>query len=182
MTISEALWLQQKKFTGATVDCTQTPYNEVTMAGPQNFLLMELRSTSAVNNEDVNGNGVLDTGEDLNGNGSVDTGIVLANTVSTTANTGLWRIVRDDNGNGNLDAATENAVTLLNGVGKIPPGGLFNIASADSNPVGSAAFYVDYSGAAGDFELVAPNKTAPPYTGTPPTTPVPRPCRIARTR
>ena len=79
---------------------------------------------------------------------------------STAANKGLWRVVRDDNGNGLFDVASENAFELLAGVSiptsdKMTPGSLFTIATADTSPVGSAALYVDLSGAATDFELVA---------------------------
>jgi hypothetical protein len=146
LTFSEAAWLRQET---DTADNTQTPFNET--LGEFNFLQFELRSTSAFD-------------------------VSLAQASSTVANTGVWRVVRDDNGNGVFDSASENAFELLSGVGglvapgdKIPPGKLFAVASADSSPVGSAALYVDYSGGASDFELVAPNRggIAPYVSGVP---------------
>jgi hypothetical protein len=135
LTISEALWVRQES---GTADNLQTPFNET--VGDFNFLQIELRSTSAFD-------------------------VPLAQSSSTAANTGVWRLVRDDNSNGVFNAASENAVELLTGVGgttapgdKLTPGTLFTVASADSSPVGSAALYIDYSGGASDFELVAPNK------------------------
>ena len=127
----------------------QTPFDETTL--DFNFLQIELRSTNAFD-------------------------VPLAQTSSTVANTGVWRLVRDDNGNGVFNTATENAVELLSGVGgtvalgdKLTPGSLFTVASADTSPVGSAALYIDSSGGTSDFELVAPNKggIAPYVSGTP---------------
>src|SRR5207249_3346519 len=123
-----------------------TPFNDTSV---NHFFQIELRSTSPLNNEDVNGNGVLDAGEDLNGNGLLDSGIVLANSVSTTKEKGVWRIHRHNNANtpnpnlplgisGGLGIAPttipadENVLTLLKGVGTVAPGALFTIANADS--------------------------------------------------
>lgn len=147
LTISEALWVRQES---GTANNTQTPFDET--VGDFNFLQIELRSTRAFD-------------------------VPLAQSSSTAVNTGIWRLVRDDNGNGGFNSGSENAVELLTGVGGataapsdlLAPGSLFTIASADPSPVGSAALYIDYSGGTTDFELVAPNKggVAPYVTGTP---------------
>ncbi len=151
LTLSEVWWARQERNTtvtftsSGTMDNSQTPFDE--SANEFNFLHLELRSISAAN-------------------------VPLAQTVSTAANSGVWRVLRDDDGNTVLNG-NENAVELLTGVGgtvapgdKMAPGSLFTIASADSSPVGSAALYIDYGGGATDFELVSPNKGGiPAYTG-----------------
>ncbi len=148
LTISEAMWVRQET---DSMDNTQTPFDETTVGGGFNFLQIELRSTSAFD-------------------------VPLAQTSSTAPDTGVWRLVRDDNRNGVFNTPSENAVELLSGVGgtvapgdNLTPGSLFTVASADSSPVGSAALYIDYSGGTSDFELVAPNKggVAPYISGTP---------------
>lgn len=147
LTISEVLWLQQGQ---ASTNNTFTPFDETT--GRTNFFHIELRSVKPDN-------------------------LALGNAATTSVNTGVWQILRDDNGNGTLDAPTvtltENAFVFMNSAGSVTPGALFDIASSDSTPVGSGALYIDHSGAATDFELVSPNKTAPAYVSTPPATPAP---------
>jgi hypothetical protein len=97
--------------------------------------------------------------------------VPLAATVSTTANTGVWRIHRDDNGDSVVDG-TENALIFANGAGSVASGSLFTIASADSSTVGSASLYIDFAGMASSGttrhdELVAPNlATGTVYTGS----------------
>lgn len=136
LTFSETLWLWQGQATGMTPDHARTPFDETT--GEHNFFQIELRSSSAFD-------------------------VDLATTVSTTANTGIWRIVRDDIGNG---TANDNVLVFQNGAGTVSPGSLFTIANSDALPIGSASLYVDHTGAAADFELVAPNVAGAAYTGT----------------
>jgi hypothetical protein len=121
------------------VDNTFTPFPEPT--GEYNFLQMELRS---IYQDDVK----------------------LASTASTSATTGIWRILRDDNNNGVLDAG-ENSVTFLNGAPSMTPGKIVSLATADGTGTGVASLFVDYTGAGTTtFELVAPNPAAPPASAT----------------
>ncbi len=121
------------------VDNTFTPFAEPT--GEYNFLQMELRS---IYHEDVK----------------------LASTSSTSANTGIWRILRDDNNNGVLDAG-ENAVAFLSGAPSMTPGKILSLASSDGTGTGVASLFVDYTGGGTTtFELVAPNPAAPLPTAT----------------
>ncbi len=141
LTFSETLWLWQNQIT----DSDRTPFND-DVADGTNFLQIELRSVSPKS-------------------------VPLATTVSTTPTTGVWRIHRDDNNNGTIDA-TENALIFSNGAGSIAAGTLFTIANADSSGVGSASLYVDHMGGASsgmtrNDELIAPNLAAPTtYIGT----------------
>ena len=151
LTFSEVAWYRQLQ----AADNSQTPYNETD--GEFNFVQIELRSIFPQT-------------------------VQLADPLSidTDANTGIWRLVRDDsNGDSNSDGDIldpgENAMTFATGAGSIAPGGLFTIASSDSGSLGAgghqaSAIYIDHTGAMTDFELVAPNKTAPAYdpaTGQP---------------
>ena len=142
LTFSEVMWLWQP--TNATTNYLRTPFNE--MAGDHHFFQIELRSSSP-------------------------TSVKLAETVSTSSATGVWRIHRDDNIDGIVDA-TENVLTFSNGVGSVSSGGLFTIASADASSVGSSSLYIDYSGTASTAmvrhdELIAPNlTTGTVYVGT----------------
>ncbi len=146
LTFSETMWLYQPT---QTMNDDRTPFDET--AGPFNFFQVELRSLSPTS----------------------PTGLSLASTVSTTAAKGVWRIHRDDNDDGVIDA-TENAVTFLSGVGSVPNGGLFTIASADPSSVGSSSLFIDYTGTASmgatrDDELIAPyplNAAGTLYVGT----------------
>ncbi|MCX7421615.1 MAG: hypothetical protein NT013_18995, partial [Planctomycetia bacterium] len=147
------MWLRQEQHTS---NITETPFNETT--ADANFVQIELRSLA----------GTYDSAASA-------FRVPLATTASTGANKGIWRILRDDNTNAVFDAATENAFELLTGVGgtvapgdKMSPGTLFSIATSDTPIGGSAALYIDSSGATSDYELVAPNK-GPTflYTGTP---------------
>lgn len=141
LTFSEVLWLWQPQ---AGTDHDRTPFNET--VGDHNFLQIELRSVSSKS-------------------------VPLASTVSTAANTGVWRIHRDDNTDSVVDG-TENALIFSNGAGSVASGGLFTIASADASPVGSASLYIDFAGAMSmgmtrHDELVAPNlPTGTIYTGS----------------
>lgn len=143
LTFSEAAWYRQQQ---QGSDNPQTPYNDT--VGEFNFVQLELRSIFPET-------------------------VQLANPLSSTPSTGIWRIVRDDNNNGLLDLPDENAVVFLNTAGSIAPGGLFTIASSDSGSLGSAGLessliYIDTTGGT-DFEMVCPNKTAPAYmSGTQP--------------
>ena len=153
LTFSEVMWLWQAQGT----DSIRTPFDD-NVGGGTNFLQIELRSTSP-------------------------TSVKLAETVSNTKETGLWRIHRDDNNDGVVDA-TENVVTFSTGAGFVTPGNLFTIASADltldgkllatglGNTMGSASLYIDYAGTASTAtarhdELIAPNlTTGTVYAGT----------------
>lgn len=144
LTFSETMWLWQDQ----VPDHLLTPFND-NIAGGTNFFQVELRSTSPK---------------------SVD----LASTVSSSTNTGVWRIHRDDNNDSIVDA-TENAVTFTASTGAVQSvyaGGLFTIASADPSVVGNASLYIDSSGPASTMmmrndELVAPNlTTGTVYVGT----------------
>ncbi len=142
LTFSEVMWMWQP--TNTTTNYLRTPFNE--MAGDHHFLQIELRSTSPIS-------------------------VKLAENVSTSSATGVWRIHRDDNIDGIVDA-TENVLTFSNGVGSVSAGGLFTIASADASPVGSSSLYIDYTGTASTAmarhdELIAPNLTTGTiYVGT----------------
>ena len=141
LTFSEVMWLFQEQGT----DSMRTPFND-DVAGGTNFFQIELRSTSP-------------------------NSVKLAEVVSITSTTGLWRIHRDDNNDDVVDA-TENVLTLSTGAGSVTPGNLFTIASSDPTSVGSASLYVDYTGTASTAmarhdELVAPNlTTGTVYVGT----------------
>lgn len=151
LTMSEVAWYRQ---TQQTADNTQTPFNDTT--GEFNFVQIELRSIFPEN-------------------------VQLALTASSSATTGIWRILRDDNNNGIYDAPTggpgtgENAVIFSNGAGSIAPGALYTIASSDADSLGgggnqASALYIDHTGGMTDFELVLPNKAAAAFdtaTGNP---------------
>lgn len=140
LTISEALWAFQPM---NAMDAPLTPFNET--AGNHHFLQVELRSISP---NDVD---LYDAG-------------------STALNKAIWRIHRDDNGNGAMDG-TENAAQFLKGTfvavatgpasappSPLPPGSLFTFASADVSPVAAASLYVDTTaGMPQSYELAAPN-------------------------
>ena len=149
LTISEALWCYQPKY---GMDHNRTPFDE--SANDFNFLFVELRSTSP-------------------------TAVQLASTATSSANTGVWRIRRDDNFNavGNQKdqgnpfgkvEATENAVTFLVPAGSVNPGDLFTIATSD--PVAAVAtsdLYIDHDASGTSFELIAPNSGGAAYSGSP---------------
>lgn len=154
LTISEVLWIRQEG--GQASNFNETPFNE--MGAEANFLQIELRSLAGTYDSTASAFRV-----------------PLATTASTIANRGLWRILRDDNTHNGIVDGTENAFELLAGVGgtvapgdKMTPGSLFTIATSNTPIGGSAALYIDSSGATSDFELVAPNK-GPTflYTGAP---------------
>ncbi len=139
LTFSEVAWYRQP----ASADYAQTSFVE-TATNEFNFLQFELRS---VHPQDVK----------------------LASTSSTTAATGIWRILRDDNGNGRFDnTATniENAVVFQSGAPTMTPGQRLSLASSDSNGSGTASLFVDYTGSMTSYELVAPNPAAPPLLAT----------------
>jgi len=148
LTFSEAAWYRQSQ---QASNNSQTPYDDT--VGEFNFVQLELRSIFPET-------------------------VQLADRLSTTAATGIWRILRDDNNNGILDDNTamvpnerENAVVFLNPAGSIAPGGLYTIASSDAGSLGPGGFqssliYIDHAGATTDFEMVCPNvATAGAYTG-----------------
>ena len=143
LTISEALWASQSQ---NAMDHPLTPFNET--LGEHQFLQVELRCVSP-------------------------NAVTLFDNGSTALNKAIWRLVRDDNGNGTMDA-TENAAQFLKGTfnsvplgpsaappSSLSPGALFTFASAGapaaaSASPGQASLYVDTNAAAG-FELAAPN-------------------------
>lgn len=139
LTISEVHWMHQAGGTGS--DHTLTPFDEMT--NDFNFLHVELRSIAPKD-------------------------IPLADAASTSANRGIWRLVRDDNQNADFDAA-ENAITILNGPPSMTPGSLFTIGNSDATGTGTGALYLDYDGTTPGAELVAPFKAGfPPMAFTPP--------------
>lgn len=137
LTFSEILWLFQPQATGMVPDHPRTAFDET--AGDFHFFQIELRSTSPLD-------------------------VDLSTTTSTTLQTGVWRIVRDDDpANGTFD----NQIVFQNNAGvTVPAGGLFTVASADTSSIGAASLYVDHTGATTDFELVAPNVAGAAYNGS----------------
>ena len=150
LTISEALWCYQPMY---GMDHNRTPFVE-SATNDFNFLFVELRSTNP-------------------------TAVPLASTATSSANTGVWRIRRDDNFNtggnpkdqgnpfGTVEG-NENAVTFLLPAGSVNPGDLFTIATSDPvAAVGTSDLYIDHDVSGTSFELIAPNSGGAAYSGSP---------------